>query len=99
MKRLVIATAVTRSTTVLNATTPPNADCGSDDNAFLNASSAVPAMAMPQGVVCLMIAQAGTLCHNEAVHIAASRSRMLLKESSLPWRCFRSRRPRGSSST
>ena len=41
---------------------------------------------MPQGVVCLMMTQAGRLVQQATAPIAASMSSRLLKESSLPWR-------------
>ena len=94
-----MAWAVARSTTVLNAITEPKAETGSVECALRNASAAAPATAMPQGVVCLMMQQAGRLGQLATAHIAASRSSRLLKESSFPWRWSRSRIPRGSSVT
>ena len=97
--RSLMACAVARSTTVLKAMTEPNAETGSVARAFRKASAAVAATAMPQGVVCLMMQQAGRVGQQATAHIAASMSSRLLKESSLPWRWARSRMPRGSSVT
>ena len=41
---------------------------------------------MPQGVVCLMTAQAGRLLQRATAAMAASMSSRLLKDSSFPWR-------------
>ena len=86
-KRSLIAWAVARSTTVLNATTEPNAETGSVARALAERLDRRCApTAMPQGVVCLMIAQAGRVLQHATAHIAASMSSRLLNESSLPWR-------------
>ena len=57
-KRLDIASAVASSIATMNATTPPNAESGSQASAFCYASSGVAPIASPHGVVCLMIAHA-----------------------------------------
>jgi len=61
----------------LGFTIPPNADTGSQARARANASPGVPATATPQGVLCLMMTQAGPACSFTAAR-AASRSRRLL---------------------
>ena len=62
-------------------------------------TSAEPATAIPQGVVCLIRQQAGRVAQQATAHMPASMSSRLLKESSFPWRWVRSRIPRGSSVT
>ena len=62
---------------------PPNADMGSHSQARAYASWALAPIAVPQGFVCLTMTQAGS-GSSVARRQAASRSRMLLNESSLP---------------
>ncbi len=63
---------------------PPNADMGSHSQARVYASSGWAPIAVPQGFVCFTITQAGS-GSSVTRRQAASRSRMLLNESSLPW--------------
>ena len=67
----------------LTAITAPNADTGSPASARAYASSSVAPTATPHGLVCLMMAQAGSW--NAATIVrAACRSARLLNESGLP---------------
>ncbi len=97
--RSLIAWAVASSTTVLKATTEPNAETGSVARALRNASAALPATAIPQGVVCLMTQHAGRVGQLATAAAPASMSSRLLNDSSFPCRWRRSRMPRGSSVT
>ncbi len=78
------ASTAAASTQTLNGTIPPKADSGSVSFALRNAFSAVSPSPTPQGLVCLMMAHAVFGRSQTSAH-AASRSRMLLYESSLPW--------------
>src|SRR6185369_10839843 len=97
-----MCSAAAAPTSLLNATTPPNAETGSHATAFSYAASTVSATATPQGVVCLITAQAACAEPDQAdaVMHAASISRMLLKDSSFPCSCCRSAsEPRGASAS
>ena len=75
--------AVASSTLRFRATMPPKADIGSHSQARSQAWSGPAPTAVPHGFVCFTITQAGSL-NSVTSRQAASRSRMLLKESSLP---------------
>src|SRR5207245_9861265 len=77
------SSAVTPSTTRLNASTPPNAEIGSQAYAFRYASRNVSCSAVPQGLLCLIITAAGL--RNSAARLrSASSSTDLLDDSLLP---------------
>ena len=63
--------------------TPPKALCGSVDSAPVNASPTDAPTAQPQGLLCLMIAAAGT-SNSSISRRPESRSSRLLNDSSLP---------------
>ena len=79
-----IAAAASASTGTLSPITPPYAETGSVSRALPYASAAVSPSPTPQGLLCLMIAQAG-VSNSATSESAASRSTMLLNESSFPW--------------
>ena len=63
---------------------PPNGACLSVANALSQAARKSASLPTPHGLVCLRIATVGA--SNSAIRFAAAlMSRMLLKESSLPW--------------
>ncbi len=74
------------STIRLTAITPPNAETGSDASALGKASAIESAVAMPVGVRCLTMTTVGVVKLLTARH-AASTSRMLLYDNSLPPIC------------
>ena len=78
--------AVSPSTSRFRPITPPNALVGSQSRAATYASRGVAARATPHGLLCLMMQQAGS-SKARTTSSAASRSTMLLYESSLPWSC------------
>ena len=80
------ASASSASTGRLRQITPPNADTGSHANARRYASSAEPPTAQPHGLLCLMIAQAGS-SNSPTSSRPALRSSTLLNDSSLPPSC------------
>src|SRR5207253_5323063 len=59
-KSLAISPAASASIGRFTPITPPNADTGSHSRAFLYASARVLPVAVPQGLVCLIIAQTGS---------------------------------------
>ena len=79
-----ISFAVSRSTFLLKAITPPKAEVGSVLKARSYALYIELLAATPHGLACLTITQAGS--SNSFTHSkAASASTILLYESSLPW--------------
>src|SRR5690606_27698563 len=88
------AVANDSSTGRLTAITPPNADTGSDASAAGKAAAAVGPIASPQGDRCLTTTTAGRR-NDSAARQAASRSRRLVYDNSLP---RRSRPPNGPAS-
>jgi hypothetical protein len=76
--------AVSSSTGRLKAMTPPKIDTGSQALALRNESARdFPDSATPQGLLCLM-ATVAMSANSSTVLSAASASRMLLKDNSLP---------------
>jgi len=86
-KKSLSSLAVASSTGRLKAITPPKNDTGSQALALRNesASDSIDS-ATPQGLLCL-IATVAMSENSKTVLSAASPSKMLLKESSLPWNC------------
>src|SRR3990167_9135311 len=80
---LIIASAVLRSTSLLRPTMLPKAEILSQSKASLYASANVLLLAAPQGFVCFITLAAGSL-NSFTISIAASRSIILLNDSSLP---------------
>ena len=73
-----IASAVSASNSLLNATIPPKADLSSAAKARSNASNTVFPNAVPHGFVCFTITQEGRSFHSCAKFHAASISTILL---------------------